>query len=583
MIKMNSQLSSKLRTLQEFYLTIYPKESQVFTTQNPSSLQVYYNTACHDLVTRTVSKTAASLVSLCVLTGEYPIIRFYNPNEHDAYFNASILPKMIANEFQNKLDEYARNHSDFPPESPRQRSIFVITDRTLDLFSPLLHEFTYQAMAYDLVNIDKSDVYKYQAENEKGEKESKEAKLNDEDEDWCKLRHLHIIDAQTALTSRLEEFLSKNQMLVDRSNIKSTSDILTAVARLSGFDEERRRIILHKTLVEDLLLVNGEKKLTELADFEQDLANFGYNIDGERVKNLAETLLNLLTKEYYGFEDKLRTIILYGLYRGGLVEEDYIKLIQLIGVEGHYASDVLDFIKNFDQIGFKLIKQNLKSKSVFKREFLHDSVSEGSYSSSRFQPAINNVISRIISHTLDEELFVYVKDKPIDLDNDVTRTSSTSTSSLKNPRHKASWARSNSNYQAPKQRIFYFISGGATHSEMRTAYELSLKFDKEVIIGSDEILTPNQFLTNVKNLSVSERRELNLFQDWKSRYSNQSAPKVLLETPKPKVINQTQPQITPNPTSQRPQQQHLNTRIEPSSSIDTKESKRSRFKKFLKG
>lgn len=580
-LKANIHFQKNLRTFQEFYLNIYPKESNVFVTKNLNSLQVFYNSSCHDLVTKIIVQTAKALVDLCVITGEYPIIRYYSPSENDAYFNASVLPKMIATEVQEQLDEYTRTHADFPPPSTRQRSIFIITDRTLDLFAPLLHEFTYQAMAYDIESDSiRNDVYTYEAEAETGQKEMKKSKLNDSDPEWVQLRHLHILDAQGLLSSKTEEFLSKNSMLVDRSNIKTTSDILHAVAHLKGFDEERRRITLHKTLLETLLLSNGEKKLAEIAEFEQNVANFGVDIDGERVKNLADLLIEYLSQDVYTFADKLRVIVLYGLYRGGLIEQDYIKLFNFMGVlQLHEINYNLELIKNFEMIGFKLIKPNLKSRSIFRREFLHESVSEGSFNTSRFRPSINSVITKVLSNTLDDVRFPYIKDKPIDLENDISRTNSTSTASLKNPKHKASWAKTNTQFQPPRQRIFYFIAGGATYSEIRTAYELSNKFEKDIIIGSDELITPLQFISEVKKLSLG-REELKLYADWKANRPS-AAPKYLLDSYSEKKPEQSfanaNSKVSQQPTSGSTISAQNSNTEEPE-----KEKKRSKFKKFLK-
>lgn len=576
-LKDNIHFQKNLRTFQEFHLNIYPKESNLFVTKNLNSLQVFYNSSCHDLVTKAIIQTARALVDLCVLTGEYPIIRYYSPNENDAFFNASVLPKMVATELQEQLDEYTRTHTDFPPPSTRQRSIFLITDRTLDLFAPLLHEFTYQAMAYDIVSGQiRNDVYSYEAENETGAKEMKESKLDDNDPEWFQLRHLHILDAQEVLSSKTEEFLSKNSMLVDRSKIKTTTDILHAVAHLKGFDEERRRITLHKTLLETLMLTNGEKKLAEIAEFEQNVANFGVDADGERIKNLADLLIDYLTQDVYSFADKLRVILLYGLYRGGLIEQDYIKLFNFMGIlQLHEIDYNLELIKNFEIIGFKLIKPNLKSKSVFRREFLHESISENSYNTSRFRPSVNSIITKVLSNTLDDERFPYIKDKPMDLENDISRTNSTSTASLKNPKHKASWAKTNTQFQPPRQRIFYFIAGGATYSEARTAYELSNKFEKDIILGTDELITPLQFMGEVKKLSL-ERPNLKLYADWKANKPTE-APRYLLDTYSEKKSSEA-------PSSSANVQVHQGTPIKQTKTNEEpeKDKKRSKFKKFLK-
>ena len=59
---------------------------------------------------------------------------------------------------QEELDMYKRLNPAWP-EPPRDGSpqrpqgILVITDRTMDMVAPFVHEFTYQAMANDLLPI----------------------------------------------------------------------------------------------------------------------------------------------------------------------------------------------------------------------------------------------------------------------------------------------------------------------------------------------------------------------------------------------------------------------------------------------
>ncbi|PKU59578.1 SNARE-interacting protein KEULE-like [Dendrobium catenatum] len=54
------------------------------------------------------------------------------------------------------------------------------------------------------------------------------------------------------------------------------------------------------------------------------------------------------------------------------------------------------------------------------------------------------------------------------------------------------------------QRIFVFIIGGATRSELRVVHKLTSKFKREIILGSTSIDDPAQFITKLKMLSTQE-------------------------------------------------------------------------------
>jgi len=56
-------------------------------------------------------------------------------------------------------------------------------------------------------------------------------------------------------------------------------------------------------------------------------------------------------------------------------------------------------------------------------------------------------------------------------------------------------------------RIIIFIAGGMTHSEMRCTYEISQKLNREVVLGSNVILTPTNFITELRKLKKMETVE----------------------------------------------------------------------------
>jgi syntaxin-binding protein 1 len=69
-----------------------------------------------------------------------------------------------------------------------QTASLLIVDRSADPLTPLLHEFTYQAMVCDLLDV-KEGRYTYQYTDRGGKPVQKEVLLDESDPLWPSLRH----------------------------------------------------------------------------------------------------------------------------------------------------------------------------------------------------------------------------------------------------------------------------------------------------------------------------------------------------------------------------------------------------------
>ncbi|CUM68583.1 uncharacterized protein PRCAT00006310001 [Priceomyces carsonii] len=507
-----------------------PVETRVFLADNktPTSMPIFFNENFAELVLPQIKLVARSLVNLMVITGEYPIIRFYSLP--DSNHQASRLSELIADEFQTQIDNYARLNEDYPPPSlrDRPRSILLICDRTLDLYAPLLHEFSYQAMAMDIVHsLERTGKYKYKSENEKGEIAVVETTLdNEDDEDWVNLRHLHIIESSEVIINKINDLIQSNPLMIDRSKATTSSDLIYIVAHLKGFDQERRQITLHKNLIDECLDINASRKLAEFAaDFEQTCAANGVSFEGVRNKNLHDDLIVLLARDDLHINDKMRLVLIYGLYRGGLIEADFIKLVKFIGVNDRQIISLISrCFTNLHKLGFPIVKENLQAKKVI-RHMYHTINNEGTYNTSRFIPGLKNVLLNVAKYQQDEDAFPYFRDKPLEDDipasgGTLSSSSTNNPSSLRNARVKASWAQpsnkvSQSSFR-PKQRIFCYVAGGMTYSEMRSVYELSDQLNKDFYIGSETILRPRDFLIGLQSIDTAKSSndlDLNLIRE----------------------------------------------------------------------
>ena len=72
------------------------------------------------------------------------------------YSGEDHLPRVLAHMVQRELDDYKRANPNWPEQQQvgtRPQALMLITDRTMDIAAAIVHEFTYQAMANDLLEI----------------------------------------------------------------------------------------------------------------------------------------------------------------------------------------------------------------------------------------------------------------------------------------------------------------------------------------------------------------------------------------------------------------------------------------------
>ncbi|CAG8721745.1 8456_t:CDS:2, partial [Racocetra fulgida] len=78
----------------------------------------------------------------------------------------------------------------------------------------MLHEFTYQAMANDLLPIVNGQKYTYSYVDDDGAPADKDAMLDETDTIWVGIRHKHMKDCIDQLMTDFNKFLAKNPRII---------------------------------------------------------------------------------------------------------------------------------------------------------------------------------------------------------------------------------------------------------------------------------------------------------------------------------------------------------------------------------
>ncbi|KAL8709960.1 MAG: hypothetical protein Q9220_005410 [cf. Caloplaca sp. 1 TL-2023] len=485
-------------------LDYFPRESHLITLRDPWSFPTLFHPACNHLVRQHMEGLAQKIVAICVSLGEYPTIRYYSPRNPS--HEASVLCSHLARFVQAQLDQYAKHDNSFPPQTSRPRGLLLIVDRTMDLFAPLLHEFTYQAMVHDLLPLIEADkiYYKVPAGQTGIMQRGKDQEIGEKDSIWVKYRHLHMKDLLGELVKDFNAFKAQNPQFANSDDPATINSIKDMLAGLPKYQEGKEAYSLHLSMTQDAMSVFQDRRLADVASVEQSLAT-GLDEEYKRAKNLADQVIRLLDDDAISFPDRLRLIIQYLLYRDGLLPDDIQKLL----AHAQLPTQDSEVIYNLELLGAH-VTRGLKDPRPAGQYILGKGevpISPPNESGlSRFEPALKVVLEDYSRGTLDQSMFPSTKPH-LDAADGLMGQGNVSQASLRSA--KPTWARTRPSASEPRQRIIAFMAGGATYSESRACYEISRSYNKDVYLATTHMLTPSLYLRQVGDLSV-DRRQLDL-------------------------------------------------------------------------
>ncbi|KAH0563117.1 hypothetical protein GP486_002312 [Trichoglossum hirsutum] len=247
------------------------------------------------------------------------------------YEKNSLLAKKLATEVrylmtqEEQLFDFRR--TDTPP-------ILLILDRRDDPVTPLLTQWTYQAMVHELLGIQNGRVNLSSVPDVR--QELKEIVLSqDQDPFFKKNMYLNFGDLGGNIKDYVEQYQSKTK---NNTNIESIADMKRFVEEYPEFRRLSGNVSKHVTLVGELSRRIGEETLLEVSELEQSLAC--NDSHGNDLKNLQR----LLQSPTVPADNKLRLVALYSLRYEKLPSNALPLLLDLLSAAANIPPHKVDLI-----------------------------------------------------------------------------------------------------------------------------------------------------------------------------------------------------------------------------------------------
>ena len=303
---------------------------------------------------------ADKLVTVCATLNEYPHVR---------YNASSRVGTSISKLFNMKLTEFiGKNktwwyHGDVN-HLEKGRSTLLVLSRTDDPLSPLMHEFTYQAMVYDLLKV-KNGQITYQASTvgtsaDTGDGKGtmkKDALLNENDEVWVELRGMHIADVIATLSAKIRDIVESNTgntLNAKKGKTKNISleKMANALRALPQYREVMSKLSMHLNIAHQCMEIFKQEGLLDIGELEQTLAT-GKTEEGRvpQVSDFVDKVEECLRKTKDS-KKRFRLLAIFIVSQHGLKASDQSRLFSAASLDTQEKKA----LSNLETVGIPLIQ-----------------------------------------------------------------------------------------------------------------------------------------------------------------------------------------------------------------------------------
>jgi vacuolar protein sorting-associated protein 45 len=373
------------------------------------------------------------------------------------YKNGSQPAQMLAKRIFDTINKESALFSFRPPENGVPPPLLLVLDRRDDPITPLLTQWTYQAMVHQLLGIKNNRV---DLSNVAGvPNELKEVVLSaDQDEFYASNLYSNYGEIAVKIRDLIESFQLRAK---EQKKIESIADMKNFVENYPQFKKMSGTVNKHLVVISELSLQISKKSLLELSELEQDIAcRADHSAQLQRVKKLV-------SDERITVDDALRLILIYAMRYERHANCGTVGLLNALKARNgrvHMVPKMLEYIS-----------QNARNE-LFNLAKITDAV-KLTRNLIKGLKGVENVYTQHIC-VLKELLEEVFKGRSID--------------------QQFPFISSEVPYRRPPSEVIVFIIGGATYEEALVVQQMN-QSGYRVLLGGTTIHNSDSFMEEVVN------------------------------------------------------------------------------------
>lgn len=457
--------------LKELNLSFYSKEDIVFDFEFESGLKIFNSNENNQ--NKILKSICDRLFTVLTTLNIHPYIQYQANSKFCTILSDEIEDIFNKNKFCKNL---------------KKEGILLLTDRSIDVTSPLLHDYNYRALVYDLLEV----------KNNTLNINNKKISLSDEDDLWHSYKTMHIAEVFDKLSKDIAEFQKSDIAKVgNASNMDSFSDMHNVLNNMSSYKLKSTQLSNQLHLAEELNKKYKNNHINEIIELEQDIVsgeNDGGKINNRDIfKNFTITKSKLTNQR----EDFIR--ILLTLYTCLSIDEKDFNFLS-----GKLSEEESGVLRGLIKLGFdpkSSGKKNERRKTNLIREkvsLVGENISKKlTYSSLRSSPNITILAEQASNYLLDRDQFPFRNWDKGDL-----------------PKKEKKYGTKNlfdtsSNKEADlseMEPLIVFNIGGLAHNEISSLEKLqnSNVINHRIYIGSTDIINASEYMKQLREIDIKD-------------------------------------------------------------------------------